>query len=157
VGSCFSCRAHPKTKLKNMTNTPTKAHLTKITIYFFFFFSERPEILTRLCSLPKSGNQDLPFRSWSTSSPGGKSEVPAMSSGDAPGLYPPNVYFPPGRLQVSKKRLLRPRSKHFGPLTSVFPKSSRCVDSFRVPWCASRHFLVFLVPEQPRAPSCCLG
>jgi hypothetical protein len=62
------------------------------------------EIASAACQ--NAGNQDLPFRSWSTSSPEGKSEVPAMSPGDAPELhelYTPNVDFPSDRLQVSKK------------------------------------------------------
>ena len=53
----------------------------------------------RVTTCQNAGNQDLPFRSWSTSSPGGKSEVPAMSSGDAPELNLPNVDFPPKGLQ----------------------------------------------------------
>ena len=64
-----------------------------------YFLSRRKfELASATCQ--NAGNQDLPFRSWSTSSPGGKSEVPAMSSGDAPELNLPNVDFPPRRLQV---------------------------------------------------------
>ena len=78
-----------------------------------------------------TGNQDLPFRSWSTSSPGGKSEVPAMSSGDAPELYPPNVDFPPGRLQVYfKKKIVTNKIQTFWPFDLSFPQSSRCVEPF---------------------------
>ena len=58
------------------------------------------ELASATCQ--NAGNQDLPFRSWSTSSPEGKSEVPAMSPGDAPELYTPNVDFPSDLLQVSK-------------------------------------------------------
>ena len=58
------------------------------------------EVASAICQ--NAGNQDLPFRSRSTPSPEGKPEVHAMSPGDAPELYTPNVDFPPDLLQVSK-------------------------------------------------------
>ena len=42
AGLCSCCRAHPNTKINHMTNTPTKAHHTKITKKYF---SERTENL----------------------------------------------------------------------------------------------------------------
>ena len=120
------------------------------------FLSHRKfELASATCQ--NAGNQDLPFRSWSTSSPRGNSEAPAMSPGDAPELNLPDVEFPRDRLQVSKKWLLRTRSKHFGPLTWVFLKARDAWNLSSTPWWASRHCLVFLTPEQPRDPSCCLG
>ena len=91
-------------------------------IFFIFFFWAHRKFELASTTCQNAGNQDLPFKSWSTSSPREIPEVPAMSPGDAPELYTPDVGISRDRLQVSKKWLLRTRSKHFGPLTWVFLK-----------------------------------
>jgi len=53
--------------------------------------------------------------------PGEKLEAPTMFPGDAPELYQPNVDFPPGRLQVSKK-IVTTKIQTFWPFDLSFPK-----------------------------------
>ena len=119
-----------------------------LPIFIFIFLARRKcEVASATCQ--NTDNQDLSFRSWSTSSPPGKSEVSAIGPGDAPELYTPNVDFPESRLQVSKKWLLRTRSKHFGPLSWVFLKAHDAWNLSLIPWCASRQCLVFMMAATP--------
>jgi hypothetical protein len=89
-------------------------------------------------------------------SPGGKSEVPAMSPDDAPEMYLPNVGFLPGRLQVSKKKIVTNKIQTLWPFDLSLPKKLMMRGFFPCTVVCFSALLVFLVPAQPRGLSCCL-
>ena len=67
------------------------------------------------------------------------------------------LIFPPGVFRFRKNDCYEQ-----GPnILTLWPEfSQKARDAWNLtvkPWCASRHFLVFLMPAQPKDPSCCLS